>query len=180
MYHSAKSKKIVLILRLLFGHTCRLRGTLQSHHNKRDCVSNHRRLDRLLSRLFRRRSKKTSKFRVTGLCEENPPVTCGFPHKGPVPRKMFPFDDIIMTTYLVFQLQHEENRSIGPFLYKRDNHQTRPINLVNGMAHKCNLPCCQCTETCSHLTSIQNNAPGHFTCISARTSKESVCNKNTK
>ena len=35
--------------------------------------SNHRRLDCLLSRLFRRRSKKTSKLRITGLCEENPP-----------------------------------------------------------------------------------------------------------
>ena len=29
--------------------------------------------------LFRRRSKKTSKLRVTGLCEGNPPVTGGFP-----------------------------------------------------------------------------------------------------
>ena len=37
-------------------------------HNDRDGVSNHRRLHRLLSWLFRRRSKKTwSKLRVTGL-----------------------------------------------------------------------------------------------------------------
>ena len=51
-------------------------------------------------RLFRRRTKKTSKLRVTGLCEGNSPVTCGWPvnssHKGPVTRKMFPFDDVIM------------------------------------------------------------------------------------
>ena len=33
--------------------------------------------------------KKTSKLRVTGLCEGNPPVTGGFPHKGPVTRKCF-------------------------------------------------------------------------------------------
>ena len=33
----------------------------------------------LFNRLFRRRSKKISKLRVTGLCEENPPVTSGFP-----------------------------------------------------------------------------------------------------
>ena len=32
-------------------------------------ASNHRRLDCLLNRLFRRRTKKTSDFRVTGLCE---------------------------------------------------------------------------------------------------------------
>ena len=44
----------------------------------------------------RRRSKKTSKVRVTGLCEGKSPVTGEFPHKGPVTRKMFPFDDVIM------------------------------------------------------------------------------------
>ena len=38
--------------------------------------------------------KKTSKLRVTGLCEGNSPHT-----KGPVTRKIFPFDDVIMFTY---------------------------------------------------------------------------------
>ena len=37
--------------------------SLQWCHNERDDVSNHRRLDCLLSRFFRRRSKKTSKLR---------------------------------------------------------------------------------------------------------------------
>ena len=37
--------------------------------------SNHRRLDCLLYRLFRRRSKKRPKFHVTGLCEGNTLVT---------------------------------------------------------------------------------------------------------
>ena len=32
----------------------------------------------------------------TGLCEGNPPVTGGSPHKGPVAHKMFPSDDFIM------------------------------------------------------------------------------------
>ena len=49
----------------------------------------------------RRRSKQTPKHRVTGLCEENPPVTGGFPHKGPVTRKTFPFDDVIMVTWVM-------------------------------------------------------------------------------
>ena len=40
--------------------------------------------------------KENIKLRVTGLCEENPPVTGGFPHKQPVTGKMFPFDDVIM------------------------------------------------------------------------------------
>ena len=53
--------------------------TLHWHHNGRDGASNNRRLGLLLRLLFRRRSKKTSKLRVTGLCEGNPPVTGGFP-----------------------------------------------------------------------------------------------------
>ena len=32
-----------------------------------------------LNRLFRRRSKKTSKLRATGICEVNSPVTVEFP-----------------------------------------------------------------------------------------------------
>ena len=42
-------------------------------------VSNHQPHDCLLSRLFRRRSKKISKLRVTGLCEGNSPGTGEFP-----------------------------------------------------------------------------------------------------
>ena len=49
-----------------------------------------------LNRLFRRRSKKTPKLRVTGLCVGNSPGPVNSPHKGPVTRKMFPFDDVIM------------------------------------------------------------------------------------
>ena len=52
---------------------------LQWHHNDLGGVSNHRRPNCLFNRLFKRRSKKTSKLRVTGLCEGNPPVTGGFP-----------------------------------------------------------------------------------------------------
>ena len=51
---------------------------LQSRHNERDGVSNHRRPNCLFNRLFRRRSKKISNLRVTGLCRETPPVTGGF------------------------------------------------------------------------------------------------------
>ena len=53
--------------------------SLYWRHNVRDGVSNHRCLDGLLNLLLRRRSKKTSKFRVTGLCEGNSPVTDEFP-----------------------------------------------------------------------------------------------------
>ena len=70
--------------------------TLQWRHNGRDCVSNHQSYDCLLNRLFRRRSEKTSKLRVTGLCVGNSPVAGEFSHKSTVRRKMFPFDDVIM------------------------------------------------------------------------------------
>ena len=52
---------------------------LQSRHNGRDGVSNHQPHDCLLNCLFRRRSKKTSRLRVTGLFEGNSPVTGEFP-----------------------------------------------------------------------------------------------------
>ena len=65
-------------------------------HNGRDGVSNHQPHDCLLNHLFRRRSKKTSKLRVTGLCAGNSPGTVNSPHKWPVTRKMIPFDDVIM------------------------------------------------------------------------------------
>ena len=55
------------------------RITLQWRHNERDCVANHQPHDCLLNRLFRRRSKKTSKHRVTGFCVGNSPVIGEFP-----------------------------------------------------------------------------------------------------
>ena len=48
-------------------------------HNERNGVSNHRRIDGLLNRIFRHRSDKTSKLRVTGLYEGISPVTGEFP-----------------------------------------------------------------------------------------------------
>ena len=68
--------------------------SLQWRHNGHDSISNHQPHDCLLNRLYRHRSKKTSKLRVTGLCAGNSPVSS--PHKWPVTRKMFQFDDVIM------------------------------------------------------------------------------------
>ena len=49
--------------------------TLHWRHNGHDDISNHQPHDCLLNRLLRRRSKKTSKLRVTGLWAGNSPVT---------------------------------------------------------------------------------------------------------
>ena len=59
-------------------------GALQWRHNERDGVSNHQPHDCFLKLLFRRRSKKTSLAAVNS------------PHKGPVTRKLLPFDDVVM------------------------------------------------------------------------------------
>ena len=52
---------------------------LQWRHNGRNGVSNHQPHHCLLNRLLRRRSKKTSELRVTGLCVGNSPGTGEFP-----------------------------------------------------------------------------------------------------
>ena len=72
--------------------------SLRWRHNWRDGVSNHQPPDCVLNRLFRRRSKKTSKLRVIGVCAGKSPGPVNSPHKWPVTRKMFPFDDVIMYT----------------------------------------------------------------------------------
>ena len=85
--------EIQYIIRLPHTH-----GALQWRYNERDGVSNHQPHERLLNRLFWRRSKKTSKLHVTGLCAGNSQVTGEFPAQSPVTQKMFPFDDVIMWT----------------------------------------------------------------------------------
>ena len=52
---------------------------LRWRHNDHAGVSNHQPHGCLLNRLFRRKSKKTSKLRVTGLCVGNSPGTGEFP-----------------------------------------------------------------------------------------------------
>ena len=75
---------------------------LRWRHNGRDSVSNHQPHHCLLNRLFRRRSKITSKLRVTGFCVGNSPGTCEFPAQmASNAEKMFPFDDVIIRIWLL-------------------------------------------------------------------------------
>ena len=75
---------------------CRLCITLQWCHNERDGVPNNQPHDCLLNHLFTQRSRKhqssASLVFVRGI--HRWPVNS--PHKGPVTRKMFPFDDVII------------------------------------------------------------------------------------
>ena len=71
-------------------------GTLRWRHNGWDSVPYHQPHHCLLNRLFRHRSKKTLNLRVTAFVKGNHRGPVNFPHKWPVTRKMFPFDDVII------------------------------------------------------------------------------------
>ena len=71
--------KFLILAAWLFALRFTLIWSFQWRHNGRDSVSNHQPHDCLLNGLFRRRSKKTSTFRVTGLCAGNSPGTGEFP-----------------------------------------------------------------------------------------------------
>ena len=57
----------------------KISDSLLWRHNGRDGVSNHQHRDCLTKHIFKRRSQKISKLRVTGLCVGNSPVTGEFP-----------------------------------------------------------------------------------------------------
>ena len=60
--------------------------------------------------------KKTSKLRVTGLCVGKSPGPVNAPHKGPVTRKMFLFDDVIMINRLEGHQLFCHRQRFGPLL----------------------------------------------------------------
>ena len=70
--------------------------TLEWRYNGWYCVSKHQPHHRLLNRLFWHWTKKTSKLRVTGLWAGIHWWPVNSPHKWPVKRKIFPFDDVFM------------------------------------------------------------------------------------
>ena len=67
------------VVLILVCHYRNVWNPLQWRLNGRDSVSNHQPHDCFLNRLFRRRSKKTSKLRITVLCVENSAGTGEFP-----------------------------------------------------------------------------------------------------
>ena len=77
--HDSMKSFLLTMRQYVHAAFCFVVTTLQWRNDERDGVSNHQPHDYLLNRLFRRRWKKTSKLRVTGLCEGNSPVTGKFP-----------------------------------------------------------------------------------------------------
>ena len=94
-------------------------GSLQWRHNESDGVSNHQPYDSLLDCLLRRRSKKTSKLRVTGLCGGNSPVIGEFPAQRASNAEMFPFDDVIMWRNYWCQVVDSQYRPVVDSYHKR-------------------------------------------------------------
>ena len=100
-------------------------NTLQWRGNGRNGVSNRQPHDCLLNRLFRRRTKKTSKLRVTGLCAGIHRWPVKFPHKGPATRKCFylmtsswnsyNYNKTGQAKYLVYLLDILSLRLLQPF-----------------------------------------------------------------
>ena len=95
-----KMKSYVAINRVwlanLHGITWWYNSILRWRHNERDGVSNHQPHDCLLKCLFRRRSKKTTKLRVTGLCAGNSTVIAEFPAQRATNAENVSIDDVIM------------------------------------------------------------------------------------
>ena len=78
--HSHKILSLMVVDGLAFiGHQGLQPSWWRTLHNGHDGVSNYQPHDCLINRVFRSRSKKTSKLRVTGLCVGNSPVTGEFP-----------------------------------------------------------------------------------------------------
>ena len=84
----------ITYLLLIFAHYDEWDSSLEWRHNGREGVSNHKRLDDCL--LF-------VQTQIKGIIKE--PVN--FPHKKLVTRKMFPFDDFLMSLqYWISMLHH--------------------------------------------------------------------------
>ena len=78
--YTSLDRSVLIALNMIIPCGCQTPlWTLRWRHNGHNSVSNHQPHHCLLNRLFRRRSKKTPKLRVTGLCVGNSPGTGEFP-----------------------------------------------------------------------------------------------------
>ena len=87
---------------------------LQWRHNERVGVSNHQPHDCLLSRLFKCRSKKTSNSASLAFVRGIQRGPVNSPHKGPVTRKMIPFDDVFMRLSLGLSRETAKESTVPP------------------------------------------------------------------
>ena len=89
---------IHLIFRIVQIDDHQQNETLHWRHNDRDGVSNHQPRGCLLNRSGADERKHQSSASMA-FVRGNSPGPVNSPHKGPVTRKMFPFDDVIMKNH---------------------------------------------------------------------------------
>ena len=110
-----------------------LYDTLQWRHNGCDMVSNHQPHDCLLNREFRRikaHQSSASLAFVRGI--HRGPMNS--PHKWPVTRKMFPFDDDIMRTAMIL-LPHTDMLSLAGTSSRSGITPYQILNPRDGLRH---------------------------------------------
>ena len=95
-HHGHYNVTVILLLAIRLSHIVSQICSIQWRHNERDNVSNYRRLDCLLNLCSvadqRKQQNSASLPFVRGIHRR--PVNS--PHKGPVTRKTFPCEDVIM------------------------------------------------------------------------------------
>ena len=94
----------------MWQYAYQFKRALRWRHNEQDSVSNHQPHHCLLNRLLRADQSSASLAFVRGI--HRGPVNS--PHKWPVTRKMFPFDDVIMG-------RHNDSRKASSFLHMISN-----------------------------------------------------------
>ena len=107
----------------------------QWRHDEHYGVLNHRRLDCLLNGLFRRRSKRHQSSASLAFVREIHWRPVGSLTKGPVTRKMLPFDDVIMIPHKIvatfcacFCCKHRLIIHATVWLWYNIAHRVRPQN----------------------------------------------------
>ena len=112
---------------------------LQWHHNDNDGVSNHQPHGCLLNRLFRRRSKKTSKLRDTGLCVGNSTGTGEFPAQRPsyAENVSIWWRHHGTTRYMCFVFFHSLSRSLVIWSQRSKRILVKLWNILHPSIHWC-------------------------------------------
>ena len=99
-------RRLISQLSLMVYQNYLFKIVLQWRHNERDGISYHWRFDCLHTRLFRHRKHQSSASLLFVRGIHWSPVNSL--HKGPVTRKMLPFDEVLMNGTHFYVMQHKK------------------------------------------------------------------------
>ena len=106
-------------------------SSLLWRHNGRDGILNHQLHDCLFNRLFRRRSKKHQSTASLAFVRGSHRGPVNSPHKWPVTRKMFPFDNVIMFASRIIILPNRRIIQLRAYIYMKLR-LTNYLNVLHG------------------------------------------------